>query len=132
MWRADAYASAVHISATVDGSNFGGNGCGILAAFRPIRACAGIGRKAVNGWKAVFVYRYYCCSSNPDLESIVEAGEYPVHQEIVSSDEQQIVVLFRSTTGAQIRYYIERAAGDVSVTELVPRRKSSRQTSASM
>ena len=55
-----------------------------------------------------------------------------MHQEIVSSDEQQIVVLFRSYTGAQIRYYIERAAGDVSVTELVPRRKSSRQTSASM
>ena len=54
MWRADAYASAVHISATVDGSNFGGNGCGILAAFRPIPACAWIGRKAVNGWKAVF------------------------------------------------------------------------------
>ena len=43
-----------------------------------------------------------------------------MHQEIVSSDEQQIVVLFRSYTGAQIRYYIERAAGDVSVTELVP------------
>ena len=63
MWRADAYASAVHISATVDGSNFGGNDCGILAAFRPIPACAWIGRKAVNGWKAVFVYRLECdCS----------------------------------------------------------------------
>ena len=30
------------------------------------------------------------------------------------------VVLFRSYTGAQIRYYIERSTGDVRVTEFVP------------
>ena len=30
------------------------------------------------------------------------------------------MVLFRSYTGAQVRYYIDRATGDVHVTEFVP------------
>ena len=30
------------------------------------------------------------------------------------------MVLFRSYTGAQVRYYIERSTGDVRVTEFVP------------
>ena len=33
---------------------------------------------------------------------------------------QQIVVLFRSYTGALVRYYIERAMGYTYVTEFVP------------
>lgn len=62
----------------------------------------------------------YCCSENPDLQSIVDAGEYPAYWEIVSSDAQQVVVLFRSYTGALVRYYIDRGTGDASVTEFVP------------
>ena len=62
----------------------------------------------------------YCTYNNPDLEAIVNAGEYPTYWEIVSSDEQQVVVLFRSYTGSQTRYYIDRATGDAYVTEFVP------------
>lgn len=62
----------------------------------------------------------YCCIINPDLESIISAEEYPVYWEISSSDEHGIVVLFRSYTGAQNRFYIDRTTGDTYVTEYVP------------
>lgn len=70
--------------------------------------------------QAISAVRNYCCVLNPDLESIVKAEEYPVYWEIISSDEQGIVVLYRSYTGAQVRYYIDRASGDTYVTEFVP------------
>ncbi len=69
---------------------------------------------------ALSAIRNYCYSSNPDLEGIVKDGEYPVSWEIVSEDERQVVVLFRSYTGAEVRYYIDRATGDTYVTEFVP------------
>ncbi len=62
----------------------------------------------------------HCMEQNPDLEEIVNAGQYDAYWEIVSSNPQEVVVLFRSYTGAQIRYYIERSTGDVRVTEFVP------------
>ena len=70
--------------------------------------------------EALSAVRNYCLSSDPSLESIVESGDYPVYWEIVSSDESEIVVLYRSYTGAQIRYYIDRVMGSASVTEFVP------------
>lgn len=70
--------------------------------------------------QALSAIKNYCYSVNPDLESIVNAGEYPVYWEISSSDENEIVVLFRSYTGAQNRYYINRTTGDTYVTEYVP------------
>lgn len=62
----------------------------------------------------------YCYTQNPDLKSIAEAEEYPVYWEISSSGEQETVVLFRSYTGAQNRYYINQTTGDTYVTEFVP------------
>ena len=40
--------------------------------------------------------------------------------EIASSNDKEIVVLFRSYTGAQVRYYINPVSGDTYVTEFVP------------
>ena len=37
-----------------------------------------------------------------------------------SSDDQEIVVLFRSYTGALIRFYIDPVSGETYVTEFVP------------
>ncbi len=62
----------------------------------------------------------YCYDSNPDLKDIVDAGEYPVYWDIASSDENEIVIIFRSYTGAQNRYYIDRNTGDTYITEFVP------------
>ena len=62
----------------------------------------------------------YCRENNPDLKGIEEEGEYPVYWDIESSDEKEIVVLFRSYTGAQIRYHIDPESGETFVTEFVP------------
>ena len=70
--------------------------------------------------QALDAIKSYCYMGNPDLESIVSAGQYPVYWDIASSDEKEIVVLFRSYTGAQNRYYIDRNTGDTYVTEFVP------------
>lgn len=70
--------------------------------------------------KAITAIQNYCFSNNLDLEKIVEEGKYPVYWDIISSDDNQIVVLFRSYTGAQNRYYIDRSTGDTYVTEFVP------------
>ena len=69
--------------------------------------------------QALSAIRNYCYANNPELESIEEDGEYPVYWEIASSDENEIVVLFRSYTGAEIRYYIDPVSGETYVTEFV-------------
>lgn len=70
--------------------------------------------------KALLAIENYCCTNNPSLKEIVNAKEYPVYWEVTSSDENEIVVLFRSYTGALIRYYIDRTTGDTYITEYVP------------
>ena len=70
--------------------------------------------------QAMLAIQNYCISNNPDLENIMNESEYPVYFEIISSDDNEIVVLFRSYTGAQNKYYINRHTGDTYVTEFVP------------
>ncbi len=62
----------------------------------------------------------YCYASNPVLEEIEKTEVYPVYWEIISRKNEEIVVLFRSYTGMQIRYYVDPATGETYVTELVP------------
>ena len=70
--------------------------------------------------QAITAIKNYCHMTNPDLVNIEKEGEYPVYWEVQSSDENEIVILFRSYTGAQIRYYIDPVLGDTYVTEFVP------------
>ena len=70
--------------------------------------------------QALAAVRSYCLIRNPDLESIVNDGVYPVYWAVSSSDEHEIAVLFRSYTGAQIRYHIDRVTGETYATESVP------------
>ena len=49
----------------------------------------------------------------------MDKGEHPVSWKVSSSDGEEIVVLFRSYTGAEMRYHIDRAYGDTYVTEFV-------------
>ena len=69
--------------------------------------------------QALSAIQKYCYDSNPDLEGIVNDGEYQVYWNVESSDANEIVVLFHSYTGAQIRYYIDAVSGDTYVTEFV-------------
>ena len=78
------------------------------------------GKKELTDEQAISAIKRYCYTRNPDLESLVNAGEYPVYWELVSRDEQEIVVLFRAYTGAQVRYHIDPGSGETYVTEFVP------------
>lgn len=79
-----------------------------------------VGVEPLSDEQALSAVVKYCTLNDPDLEEIVNAGEFPAYWEIVSSDAQQVVILFRSYTGAQVRYYVDRALGDVTVMEFVP------------
>ncbi len=70
--------------------------------------------------QAVDAITDYCYAQNPDLKDIADAGEYPVYWEISSSDDKEIVVVFRSYTGSLTFYHIDPATGDTYVTEIVP------------
>ncbi len=61
----------------------------------------------------------YCSTVNPDLKEIIENGEYDAYFEIESTDDNQVVVLYRSYTAAIVRYYVDRATGHTYVTEFV-------------
>ena len=70
--------------------------------------------------EALSAVKNYCYDSNPDLKDIEKDGEYELYWEVESGGDKEIVVLFRSYTGAQIRYHIDRNSGDTYVTEFVP------------
>lgn len=76
--------------------------------------------KNLSDEQALSAIKNYCYLINPDLEDLVNAEEYPVYWDIFSSEEDEIVVLFRSYTGAQNRYYIDRITGNTYVAEFVP------------
>lgn len=78
------------------------------------------GERRITDEQAVSAIKKYCCIQNPDLEDIANTGDYPVYWDISSSDEQEIVVVFRSYTGAIHRYYIDPVSGETTVTEFVP------------
>lgn len=89
----------------------------------------GNGGEALSDEEALSAVRAYCLDSNPDLEGIVNAGEYPVYWIVESSSEQQVVVLFHSYTGSETRYYVDRATGETDVTDFVPGIMSAEQPS---
>ncbi len=78
------------------------------------------GEKRLSDEQALAAVRRYCLIGNPDLKGMEAGGEYPVYWEIASGSEQEIVVLFRSYTGSQLRYHIDPLSGDTYVTEFVP------------
>ena len=78
------------------------------------------GENTLSDEQALTAIRNYCIRNNPDLENIANEGEYPTYWEVTASSETEVVVLYRSYTGAQVRYYIDRATGSTYVTEFVP------------
>ena len=75
---------------------------------------------ALTDEQALEAVKNYCFSKNPDLKNKVDSGEYNIYWDVTSSNADKIVVLFRSYTSAQIRYYIDPISGETYVTELVP------------
>ena len=62
----------------------------------------------------------YCIERNPDLSSMVDSDDFTIYWEIESSSADAIVVMYRSYTSAQVRYYIDPVTGETYVTEFVP------------
>ncbi len=117
--EADREMSGDEIKAAVD--RFAGAEKKPLAGtldYESLLACLGGNR--LTDEQALSAVRNYCCLMNPDLEAIANAGEYPVAWEVSSGDAQEIVVLFRSYTGAMNYYHIDPLSGDTTVTEFVP------------
>ncbi|MCR5015754.1 MAG: hypothetical protein K6A75_04180 [Ruminococcus sp.] len=76
--------------------------------------------EALTEEQALNAVKNYCFTQNPDLKSKAESAEYNVYWDVTTNDANEIVVLFRSYTGAQIRYYIDPVSGAAYTTELVP------------
>ena len=49
-----------------------------------------------------------------------DSDDHTVYWDVSTNDNGEIVVLYRSYTGAQTRYYIDPDSGETYVTELVP------------
>ena len=69
--------------------------------------------------QALEAVRAYCIKAIPDLKDMEGSEDFTTYWQVESSSEEQIVVLFRSYTGAQVRYYINPASGETYVTEFV-------------
>lgn len=70
--------------------------------------------------QALVAIKNYCLEQNTDLENIVNSGNYTVYWNVESIDDADIVVLYRSYTGSQLRYYIDRFSGSTYSKEFVP------------
>lgn len=115
----------VYIISTDDGClvAWGHNGFDSADAFDALyrsmmQTFSAIGKKLTDE-QALAAIKRYCIVNNPDLKSAVNAGEYQVYWDVISSTDSEIVVLFRSYTGAEIRYHIDPVAGETYVTEYV-------------
>ena len=97
-----------------------GKGAAALALLLACLCLAACGKKPVTDEQALSAVKSWCCARNPELEAMAETGEYPVWWEVESSGEREVTVLFRSYTGALLRYYVDRDTGETYVTEFVP------------
>ncbi|WP_026513366.1 hypothetical protein [Butyrivibrio sp. LB2008] len=70
--------------------------------------------------QALLAIKNYCYENFPDLKDMVDSDKYTIYWYIESSDEKEIVVVYRSYTAALVRYYIDRATGATYVTEFAP------------
>lgn len=70
--------------------------------------------------QALDAIKNYCFSRNPDLKGMVESGEYNIYWDVSTNEANEIVVLYRTYTATQTRYYIDPVSGETYVTELVP------------
>ena len=70
--------------------------------------------------QALEAIKNYCYTNDPGLKDMVGSDEYTIFWDVTTDDDGEIVVLYRSYTSAQIRYYIDPFSGETYVTEQVP------------
>ena len=62
----------------------------------------------------------YCLETKSGLQEMVDSGEYNIWWMVESSTDDEVVILYRSYTGAHVRYYVDRYTGETYVTESSP------------
>ena len=62
----------------------------------------------------------YCKATIPDFSDEINTEGFSEYWDVSTNEDGEIVVLYRSYTAAQTRYYIDSVTGDTYVTELVP------------
>ena len=62
----------------------------------------------------------YCKANNPDFSAEPNSEGYTEYWDASTNENGEIVVLYRSYTAAQTRYYVNPVSGETRVTELVP------------
>lgn len=62
----------------------------------------------------------YCKATNPDFSEVMNSEGYTEYWDVSTNENGEIVVLYRSYTAAQIRYYVNKASGETYITEFVP------------
>ena len=62
----------------------------------------------------------YCKATDPEFPDESSAEGHTEYWDVSTNEDGEIVVLYRSYTAAQIRYYIQPFTGEAYVTELVP------------
>ncbi len=75
---------------------------------------------AITKEQALDAVRNYCFIQDPGLKNMTGSDEYTIYWDVISESADEIVVLYRSYTGAQMRYYISPVSGETYVTEQVP------------
>ncbi|MCR5634387.1 MAG: hypothetical protein K6F90_03645 [Lachnospiraceae bacterium] len=70
--------------------------------------------------QALAAIKKYWFEKEPELEDMLDSDEYTIYFEVTTNDEGEIVVLYRSYTAAETRYYIDPETGNANITELVP------------
>lgn len=64
--------------------------------------------------------RKYYYTQNPGLEDPSSEGEAQAYWDVSTDENNKIIVLYRSYTGALIRFYIDPETGETYITEQVP------------
>lgn len=57
---------------------------------------------------------------DPEFDAGINTEGYTEYWDVSTNEDGQIVVLYRSYTAAQIRYYVNPTSGETYITEFVP------------
>ncbi len=61
----------------------------------------------------------YAAVTSPGLQEVIDSGNVFAYWIVESTDENNVVIMFRSYTGAIIRYHVDRKTGEAYVTEYI-------------
>ena len=70
--------------------------------------------------QALAAIKNYCSIKNPNLNDLSDQAKNASYWNVMTNESNEIVVLYRSYTAAQTRYYIDPVSGNTYVTEFVP------------